>query len=206
MRLTELRHQPERTRTYLGSPSIVRLPNGVLLATHDYFGQGSPRNRDGEEALTSVYRSEDNGQTWQSITHIINCFWSSLFVHRGSIYILGTSQWFGSIVIRRSADGGHSWSHPADEQSGLLFRGSPGQDSPNYHCAPVPILRHGGRIYRAFEDAVTQTGSSTGTTSSSLSEWPTGALSGITMPTESRSMCLRTSDCCLETHRMVSHD
>ena len=156
MRLIELRHQPERTRTYLGSPSIVRLPDGALLAAHDYFGRRSPRNRDGEEALTSVYRSEDNGKTWHNTTHIINCFWSSLFVHRESAYILGTSQRFGSIVIRRSADGGHSWSHPTDEQSGLLFRGGPGQEPPNYHCAPVPILRHAGRIYRAFEDCVSR--------------------------------------------------
>ena len=62
----EVKYQPERTKTYLGSPSLVRLPNGALLATHDYFGlRGvSPAIMRGEESLTSVYRSEDDGQSW----------------------------------------------------------------------------------------------------------------------------------------------
>ena len=62
MKLTELRHQRLETNTYLGSPSLTRLANGDLLASHDYFGSGAPRNRDGRENLTSVYRSIDNGQ------------------------------------------------------------------------------------------------------------------------------------------------
>ena len=82
----------------------------------------------------------------------MNCYWSSLFVHNGSVYILGTSQQYGSIMIRRSDDGGFTWSHPADEASGLLFRGGFYHDPPNYHCAPVPVTVHGGRIYKAFED------------------------------------------------------
>ena len=36
----------------------------------------------------------------------MNAFWSSLFVHRDAVYLLGTSQQYGSIVIRRSDDGG----------------------------------------------------------------------------------------------------
>jgi hypothetical protein len=67
---------------------------------------------------------------------------------------MGTSQQYGSIVIRRSIDNGFTWTHPADERSGLLFRGGPRRAFPNYHCAPVPILIQHGRIYRAFEDNV----------------------------------------------------
>ena len=148
----EVKYQPERTRTYLGSPSILRLADGALLATHDYFGPGCPRNHEAEESLTSVYRSEDDGATWENITHIINCYWSSLFLHKGSAYILGTSQQYGSIFIRRSEDGGFTWTHPADEHCGILFRGGPYHDPPNYHCAPVPVLFHQGRVWRAFED------------------------------------------------------
>lgn len=150
--LSQLRHQDPRTRTYLGSPSITRLPDGHLLASHDYFGPGCPRNHEGEEHLTSVYRSEDSGRTWRNITHISGQYWSSLFVHRGSAYILGTSAQYGSIVIRRSDDGGFTWTHPADETTGLLFRGGPFHDPPNYHGAPVPVLVAKGRIWRAFED------------------------------------------------------
>ena len=75
-----------------------------------------------------------------------------MFLHRGALYILGTSQQYGSIVIRRSLDGGFTWTHPKDEASGFLFRGGAYHDPPNYHCAPVPVVAHEGRLYRAFED------------------------------------------------------
>ena len=147
-----VKYQPERTRTYLGSPSLVRLPDGALLASHDYFGKGCPRNHEGEESLTSIYRSEDNGHTWANITHIMNCYWSTLFCLQDAVYILGVTQQYGSIVIRRSNDGGFTWTHPADENSGLLFKGGFYHQPPNYHCAPVPVLRQNGRIYKGFED------------------------------------------------------
>ena len=70
----------------------------------------------------------------------------------GAVYLIGATQQYGSIVIRRSEDGGNTWTHPADSRSGLLFRGGPRRAAPNYHCAPVPVLVSSGRIYRAFED------------------------------------------------------
>lgn len=153
MKWSQVKYQPERTLTYLGSPSVLRLEDGALLVSHDYFGlKGCPKNHEAEEALTSIYRSEDDGETWVNITHIMNCYWSSLFLHAGALYILGTSQQYGSIVIRRSDDGGFTWTHPADEGSGLLFKGGYHREPPNYHCAPVPIVCHQGRLYRAFED------------------------------------------------------
>ena len=147
-----VKYQPERTRTYLGSPSIVRLPDGVLLASHDYFGKGCPRNHENEESLTSIYRSEDDGLTWVNVTHIMNCYWSSLFLCQDEVYILGVSQQYGAIVIRKSADGGFTWTHPQTSKDGLLFQGGYYHTPPNYHCAPMPVLQHNGRIYKAFED------------------------------------------------------
>jgi hypothetical protein len=152
MNYVEVKYQPERTETFLGSPSIVRLPDGALLAKHDYFGPGCPSNHEAEESLTSVYRSEDDGATWVNITHIMNCYWSNLFVHGGAVCLLGVSQQHGSIVIRRSEDGGFTWTHPADASSGVLFKGGKYHEPPNYHCAPVPVIEHRGRLYRAFED------------------------------------------------------
>ena len=152
MRLTELRYQDAATKCYLGSPSLVRLETGDLLATHDYFGPGCPRNHENEEHLTSVYRSRDEGASWVNVTHIAGAYWSTLFVHSGAVYLLGTSQQYGSIVIRRSDDGGNTWTHPRDGRSGWLFAGGVYHNPPNYHCAPVPVLRHAGRLYRAFED------------------------------------------------------
>ena len=152
MKPVEIKYQPERSVTFLGSPSVVRLPDGALLVTHDYFGTGCPRNHEHEESLTSVYRSEDDGATWRNVTHLMNAYWSSLFVHAGAVYLLGASQQYGSIVIRRSDDGGFRWTHPKDAASGLLFPGGPFHEAPNYHCAPVAVLEHNGRIYKAFED------------------------------------------------------
>lgn len=152
MRGIEVAYQDPLTQTYLGSPSLVRLPDGDLIATHDYFGPGAPLSHEGEEFLTTVYRSRDDGRTWIRVTHIAGAFWSGLFLHEGSLYLLGTSQGNGSIVIRRSEDGGHTWTRPHDERSGLLFRGGFFHEPPNYHCAPVPVLLKDGRLYRAFED------------------------------------------------------
>lgn len=152
MRLNVVKFQHIATQTYLGSPSLLRLPGGALLATHDYFGPGCPRNHEDEEHLTSVYRSRDNGVCWENVTHIANAFWSTLFLLNDAVYLLGCSQQYGSIVIRRSEDGGCTWTHPRDARSGLLFRGGAYHDPPNYHGAPVPVLVKDGRVYRAFED------------------------------------------------------
>ena len=152
MNFVELRSQDPRTQTYLGSPSIVRLPSGDLLATHDYFGPGCPRNHEGEEHLTSVYLSQDDGAAWRNITHIANAYWSSLFLHRGDVYLLGCSQQYGSIVVRRSTDGGYTWTHPSDAHTGLITQGGFYHSPPNYHCAPTPVLAANGRLYKAFED------------------------------------------------------
>jgi len=86
MRWHQIWHQPERARTFLGSPSLLRLQDGALLATHDHFGPGSPRTHNGEPGLTSVYRSEDDGVTWQSVTHIVTAFGpASFLIATGSI-------------------------------------------------------------------------------------------------------------------------
>jgi hypothetical protein len=130
----------------------LRLPDGTLLATHDYFGLGCPHNHEGMEHLTSVYRSHDQGRTWHNVTHISGAFWGGLFLLGSTVYLLSTSAQYGAIVIRRSDDGGSTWTHPTDGRSGLLFPGGPGRQPPNYHCAPVPVLIHQGRLYRAFED------------------------------------------------------
>lgn len=152
---TELKHMPERSKTYLGSPSIIRLEDGTLVASHDYFFKEIDGFDDGLPRLTSVYRSEDDGATWVNCSQLIGAFWSTLFLHKGDLYMIGCDRRYGSIVIRRSLNGGYSWSFPLDAKRGLLFEGGAAVEPPNYHCAPTPVLVHEGRIYRAYEDNVT---------------------------------------------------
>ena len=153
MEFNQLRYQDARTKTYLGCPSIVRLPNGDLLGSHDYFGPGAPGTANGQSNLTSIYRSGDDGETWQNVTHVSGAVWANLFVHRGDLYLFGASHEFGNIVIRKSDDGGYTWTRPADSKSGLLLEGGPRRELPNYHGSGMPVLTHKGRMYAAFEDA-----------------------------------------------------
>jgi sulfatase modifying factor 1 len=133
-------HSPAKSRQYIGSPSLAVLPNGHYVASHDFFGPGTKYNR------TAVFCSKDAGKTWEKLTAFDGQFWSTLFVHQGALYIIGTSSENGDAVIRRSTDGGLTWTTPIDENNGLLI------EEGDYHCAPVPVVVHKGRIWRAMED------------------------------------------------------
>jgi hypothetical protein len=135
-------HSPARTRQYIGSPSIAVLPDGTYRASHDLFGPGSTLDR------TRVYASADRGLRWKMLSEIEGQWWSTLFVHHGNLFLIGTSRENGYAVIRRSVDGGKNWTTPSDTCSGLLLADG------RYHCAPVPVVEHGGRLWRAMEDAM----------------------------------------------------
>lgn len=135
-------HIPASTGVYVGSPGIAILPDGRYVASHDHFG---PRSTEKIAALTAVFRSDDRGQSWKKISEVHGAFWSSLFVHRGALYLLGTDRHYGNIVIRRSGDGGKTWTTPKDGKTGLL------RDNGEYHCAPMPVVEHDGRLWRGFE-------------------------------------------------------
>ena len=139
VRQTVVDHLPKATQTYVGSPSITLLPDGTLLASHDVFGPASGKN------ITEVFASPDGGATWQHRSQVAGQFWSTLFVHRGAVYLIGPAKEFGPVVIRRSRDGGRTWTEPADAHHGMLLEGK-------FHTAPTPIVEYGGRIWRAMED------------------------------------------------------
>ena len=130
-------HEPAKTGRYIGSPSIVILPDGDYVASHDFFG---PKSGQSVSATTRVFRSGDRGVTWKQTAELKDQFWSNLFIVRHDLYLMGTSCEYGRIVIRRSQDGGLTWS----ETSFLT-------PDANYHTAPVPIVEKDGRIWRAFE-------------------------------------------------------
>ncbi len=133
-------HMPAKDKRYIGSPSIAILPDGHYIASHDIFGPASNYSQ------TRVFESVDRGVSWRQIAEIKGAFWSTLFVHRGHVYLMGASKRYGDTVIRRSDDGGRNWTTPTDSKSGVLQSGGV------YHCAPQPVLLHNGRIWRAMED------------------------------------------------------
>jgi predicted neuraminidase len=135
-------YSPAWTGLYVGSPTIAVLPNGDYVAAHDFFG---PKANSERSAPSVVFRSTDRGQTWKQVSKIQGAFWSLLFVHRGALYLLGTDREYGNMLIRRSQDGGSTWTSPTSRTTGLL------RDTGEYHCAPTPVLEHNGRLWRGFE-------------------------------------------------------
>ena len=130
---------PPASHRFIGSPSITILPDGSYVASHDiFFGA-----RDGDH--TRVFRSVDRGATWQPAAELVGQYWSTLFVHRGALYLMGTSRGFGQVVLRRSLDGGRTWTTPTDGQSGQLTAVG------GISCAPTPVIEANGRLWKAFE-------------------------------------------------------
>jgi len=109
--------------------------------SHDLFGPGSTEH---VRATTRVFRSSDRGRTWKHLSDIDGQFWSTLFAHNGDLYIIGVFKHYGDVIIRRSADGGRTWTQAKNGSNGLLLKGK-------YHCAPVPVVAHDGRVWRAME-------------------------------------------------------
>jgi hypothetical protein len=130
--------EPASSRRYVGSPSIVVLPGGDYVASHDLFGPGTSGD------TTEVFVSRDQGRSWQQRATLRGQVWSTLFVHEGQLYLLGTDRFNGAVVIRRSGDGGSTWTTPSSNTTGRLLAGS-------FSTGPTPVLVSGGRIWRALE-------------------------------------------------------
>ncbi|MFQ9798309.1 MAG: sialidase family protein [Clostridia bacterium] len=68
-------HPRETQYIYSGahtcSPSLLKLPNGVLLASHDVY------QKDGGQNLTILYRSYDGGAHWHFVTELFPCCWEA---------------------------------------------------------------------------------------------------------------------------------
>lgn len=137
-------YSPAETGKYVGSPSIAVLPDGRYVASHDFFGPGTTEKK---RATSRVFRSEDSGENWKCLTDVAPQFWSTIFVHQGTLYFMGTGTGPGVMLIRRSTDGGETWNCLEDKNSGILA------DDRKYHTAPVPMVVHEGRIWRAMEFA-----------------------------------------------------
>ncbi len=126
---------------YLCSPSLLRHPDGFLLASMDLYAGGYPQN------LTLIFRSDDNGESWHYVSELMPCFWGKLFIHKGELYMLACSTEYGDLLIGRSTDGGKTFSAPVS-----LLRGANGKNgSCGVHKNPQNMLVYNGRLYGTLE-------------------------------------------------------
>ena len=130
--------QPERNGVYLGSPSLLVLPSGALLASHDFFGAKA-----GGLVGTTCTLISRNGGPFVPAGNASGVYWATLFSRVGdeNAYLLGTSgDSAGRIVIARSGDEGATWAVAT-----LVASPQP------FSTGPTPVLQAGGRLWRAFE-------------------------------------------------------
>lgn len=126
-------HSPKTSGIYRGTPSLVKLPNGNIVASNDVFGTGIA-NR------TDIFISKDNGKNWAQISSVNGAVWSGLFYHKNKLYLLGANTSGGAnLVIRGSDNEGKTWSAPTIIVAGAC------------HGSSTPVLFANGRIYKAYE-------------------------------------------------------
>ncbi len=126
---------------YLCSPSLVRHPEGYLLASMDVFAGNYPQN------LTLIFRSDDDGKHWRYVTELLPCFWGKLFVHKGEVYMLGVSTEYGDLLIGKSSDGGKTFGEPT-----VLLRGSNGKaGNMGWQRTPFPLYEYQGRLWGSLD-------------------------------------------------------
>ena len=125
---------------YLCSPCILRTKTGRLLASMDVYGKGTAQN------LSFVFKSDDDGKTWQWCCDLLPCFWGKLFNHNDKVYIISMTAEYGEMQIGCSEDDGETWSKPV-----TLFPGAGIREELGMHQAPTPVVIHEGRIYTGVD-------------------------------------------------------
>ncbi|MBQ8233489.1 MAG: exo-alpha-sialidase [Lachnospiraceae bacterium] len=121
---------------HLCTPSLLKHPDGYLLASMDIFDSGAPQN------LTLIFRSDDDGKSWYHYTELFPCYWGTLFLHNNEVYMLATSTEYGDLLIGKSLDGGKHWGEPT-----VIARGSCNRAASGWHKSGMPVIEHDGRLW-----------------------------------------------------------
>jgi hypothetical protein len=133
-------HCPKSAGPYVGSPTFCIMPNGDYIATHDLFGPNS-------DELTNpthiVFRSSDKGKTWTEVSRVQGWIYGRVFTVNNNLYAIGNKNGTSDIHIRKSTDGGVTWSQPTSQQSGILYSGLA-------EMHPNDILIHNGRVWKSL--------------------------------------------------------
>ena len=134
---------------YIASPSITIMPNGFYVACHDLFDSGT--NCD----TTRVFLSKDRGLTWTHQATIVGQFWSTIFQHKGVLYLFGPQRQGGNLIIRKSTDFGKTWTEPTDAAHGLIREGKYGgtPNAPVVYKGRIWIAQSGTKVASAPADS-----------------------------------------------------
>ena len=138
---TVIAHSPKTSGIFLGSPSICILPDGTYLASHDLFGKNW-KEKSGSSTL--IYESKDKGITWRQIGRVDGQEWAPLFYHNNALYLIGAGIPHCGFVVKKSVDGGKTWTVAKDEKSGIICRRK-------MQASTNPIAIANGRIYVSAE-------------------------------------------------------
>ena len=126
---------------YLCDPFIVQTSTGRLLVSMSLYNNTKNQN------LTMIYKSNDQGETWQYLCELMPCFWGRMFCHKNRIYMLSISNEYGHAILGYSEDDGEHWSQPI-----ILFPGASNYSKePGMHTSPGRVCRHKGRIWMGME-------------------------------------------------------
>lgn len=125
---------------FLCSPSLVRHPDGCLLASMDLYANELPQN------TTLIYRSDDDGKSWHYVSELYPCFWAKMFIHNGELYVLACSTEFGDLLIGKSTDAGKTFTEPV-----VLLRGGGRKEAAGILKNPQPVVKYGGYLWNTLE-------------------------------------------------------
>jgi len=121
------------------SPSIIQLPSGRLIVSHDVFFYLMKQN------ITIIHYSDDLGKTWNYLSTVSPCFWGTLFYFNNNLYLMGMNGEYGDLLLYKSKDEGKTFSKPTI----ILLGGNRTIGGP--HKAPMPIVNHNNRLWTAIE-------------------------------------------------------
>jgi hypothetical protein len=133
-----INHAPAPGKIFLGTPSLVILPDGTYISSHEIFGA--------ESGTVSVYESKDKGKSWKKIAEFEG-IWNGLYLIHDQLYSMGSDKQY-NFTIRKSTDGGHTWTTPHDEKAGLLRQSDPEK---GFHSSAVSVIAAKGRIWKPCE-------------------------------------------------------
>ncbi|MFL1683083.1 MULTISPECIES: sialidase family protein [Bacteroidales] len=133
-------HSPKSSGKYIGTPSIVKMPGGDFIASHDFFGPSCKSD------IVHVYRSSDKGKNWHFLSEVDDTFWAGLFNINDTLYLLGVKGSNRNLAIRKSYDEGKTWT-----QASILKEG-------HYHGSSTPVVFAGGRVYKGYDHLGKDTG------------------------------------------------